>query len=242
MGSKLLINSIPKNIIYELGIETTKILNNKQNELQNLTWQIGEANTDIGFSQLACSCCKYAWEIVKNKFPIYDKIDIICKIPDINLEFLYNNSIFYKDKIELKSSKKKKINGSTIRILDINQTLIYCYRPDNKPYEIRCSQYFTAMCNSNFDRFQDRTPRPHIDFNRMNKIDKAIPFLINNDSEYYIEHYVKCALERIKNPKKCRQSWQDDLVILLKEKIIKDYITQTSENQFKIDKMQLKNK
>ena len=54
--------------------------------------------------------------------------------------------------------------------LDINQTLIYCLRPTNKsePYKLKCSQYHSAMVdNTNIDLFQDRTPRPIINFDNM---------------------------------------------------------------------------
>jgi len=49
--------------------------------------------------------------------------------------------------------------GSTIKKLDINQPLIYCLRPSSEEdkYIIKCSQYHTAMGDSKFDLFQDRT-------------------------------------------------------------------------------------
>ena len=63
---------------------------------------------------------------MKIKYPEYSEIEIICKIPDINITFIYPNGKETKHKIELKSSKK--IHCSTIKNLDINQMLIYCFK------------------------------------------------------------------------------------------------------------------
>tara|TARA_B000000475_G_C15835544_1_gene381684 strand:+ start:313 stop:459 length:147 start_codon:yes stop_codon:yes gene_type:complete len=43
---------------------------------------------------------------MKIKYPEYSEIEIICKIPDINITFIYPNGKETKHKIELKSSKK----------------------------------------------------------------------------------------------------------------------------------------
>ena len=141
--------------VYELGIETTKILNNKQTELSSIKWTNGEANIDTEYSKLACDCCTTAWNIIKEKNEKYNKINIECTIPDINITFIYPNYKKNKYKIELKSSKSTKIPGSTIKTLNINQTLIFCLRPTNKkiPFFLKCSQYHSAMGSSNIDLF-----------------------------------------------------------------------------------------
>jgi hypothetical protein len=229
---------IREKIIYELCIETTKILNNSQAQLRNIKWTDGEANIDTEYSELACNCCRTAWELMKTKYPIYKTDEIICKIPDINIE-IFNQ----KYKIELKSSKSKKMTGSTIKKLDINQPLIYCLRPsdmsnnENGLYQLRCSQYHVAMGESNIDLFQDRTPRPFINFEKMNEVDNIIPYE-EKDKNIWVEHYAKCALNRIVD-KSCQNSWQDDMVKIMKQKIIDEYIINTSREQFHNDKVKM---
>jgi hypothetical protein len=231
---------ITKSIIYKLGIETAKKLNDRQDKLKNITWNNGEANLDIEYSKLACNCCIMAWDTMKIKYPEYGKIEITCIIPDINITFRYPNGITSKDKIELKSSKSKRMPGSTIKKLDINQTLIYCLRPSiaSEPYKLRCSQYYSAMGESDIDLFQDRTPRPFINFEKMNEVDNIVPFVIK-DKYVWIEHYAKCALKRIDETTICQTSWQDDMIKIMKKKIIDDYVRNTSEQQFQIDKISL---
>lgn len=236
----LIYPEITKSIVYKLGIETTKILNNKQNELKKINWTNGEANIDTEYSKLACDCCIIAWNNIKEKYPKYSKINIFCIIPDINITFIYTSGTKLKHKIELKSSKSKKMPGSTINKLDINQTLIYCLRPsaNSELYKLKCSQYHSAMGSSDIDLFQDRTPRPFINFNKMNELDNIIPFE-NKDKNCWIEHYATCGLKRINNSTLCQKSWQDDMIKIMKEKIINEYIKNTSEEQFQIDKISL---
>ena len=236
-GTKLIYPQITGSIIYELGIQTTKNLNERQDKLENITWNNGEANLDTEYSELACDCCVMAWETIKTKYPEYSEIKITCIKPDINITFTYSDGRKSTDKIELKSSKSKKMPGSTIKKLDINQTLIYCLRPSmaSEPYKIRCSQYYSAMGESEHDLFQDRTPRPFINFEKMNEVDSATPF-VSKDKDLWIEHYATCALKRIEETTTCQKSWQDDMIKIIKTKIIEDYIRNTSEQQFQIDK------
>jgi hypothetical protein len=139
-------------------------------------------------------------------------------------------------KIELRSSKNTRMLGSTINKLDINQPLIYCLRPkDNSGYyELRCSQYHNSMGKSDLDLFQDRTPRPYINFNKMKKTNEILTFEYK-DKKCWVEHYAYCALNRIK--KKCKSSWQDDMISVLKKNIINDYLKNTNIEQIKIDKI-----
>jgi len=231
---------INKSIIYELGIETTKKLNERQDKLQSINWNNGEANLDTEYSELACDCCIISWDEMKIKYPEYSETEITCEIPDINIIFKYPDGTKSKDKIELKSSKSKKMPGSTIRKLDINQTLIYCLRPSivSEQYIVRCSQYYNAMGESDTDLFQDRTPRPLINFEKMSEADNIVPF-VNKDRKDWIEYYAKCALKRIEETTMCQKSWQDDMIKIMKKKIIDDYVRNTSEQQFQIDKISL---
>jgi len=231
---------ITKSIIYNIGIETTKKINERQDKLESITWNDGESNLDTEYSKLACDCCIIAWDEMKIKYPEYSEIEIKCEIPDINITFKYPSGIKSKDKIELKSSKSKKMPGSTIKKLDINQTLIYCLRPSIplEPYKLRCSQYYNAMGESNTDLFQDRTPRPFINFEKMSEANNIVPF-VTKDKNDWIDHYAKCALTRIKETTMCQKSWQDDMIKIMKKKIIDDYVRNTSEQQFQIDKNSL---
>tara|TARA_B100001093_G_scaffold185108_3_gene177908 strand:- start:9393 stop:10139 length:747 start_codon:yes stop_codon:yes gene_type:complete len=231
---------ITKSIIYELGIETTKKLNERQDKLESITWNNGEANLDTEYSKLACDCCIMSWDTIKIKYPEYSEIEITCIIPDINITFKYPDGIKTKDKIELKSSKSKKMPGSTIGNLDVNQTLIYCLRPstESEPYKIRCSQYYSSMGESDIDLFQDRKPRPAINFEKMNEQGNNNPF-VSKEKADWVEHYAKCALKRIEKNTICQYSWQDDMIKIIKKKIINDYVKNTSEEQFQIDKISL---
>jgi len=212
-------------------------MNKRQDRLKSIKWNDGESNLDTGYSKLACQCCKLAWDEMKIIFPEYRKIKIRCEIPDLNITFTDSSGLKTEHKIELKSSKSKRMPGSTIRNLDINQTLIYCLRPSivSEPYILRCSQYHIAMGESGTDLFVDRTPRPYINFDKMTDVDNPVPFTVK-DKGPWIGHYVKCALNRVEETTVCRNSWQDDLVKLLKKEIINDYVSNTSEQQFKIDK------
>ena len=229
---------ITTSTIHKLGILTTKEINERQDELKKITWNDGESNLDTEYSKLACYCCTVSWDEIKKNYPEFSKIKIKCFPPDINITFEYPSGTKSKDKIELKSSKSRKMPGSTIKKLDINQTLIYCLRPSmaSDPYIVRCSQYHNAMGESDTDLFQDRTPRPFINFEKMSHADNIVPFIVKDKNEFWEEHYANCALNRIKDTKRCKKSWQDVLVKIMKKKIIDDYIRNTSEEQFKKDK------
>jgi hypothetical protein len=69
----------------------------------------------------------------------------------------------------------------------------------------------------------------------MNEINSVLPFE-SKDKDCWINHYANCALTRINKPILRQKSWQDDMVKIIKTKIIEDYIKNTSEEQFKIDK------
>lgn len=116
-----------------------------------------------------------------------------------------------KNKIELKSSKTYLIPGSTIGKLDINQPLIYCHRPINneKIFEIRYGQYFNAMGDTDIDLFQDRTPRPSLNFTKLFTTNHPTIYYIDNKKDEWVSHYGVCAVNRLK--RKVTSSWQDHL-------------------------------
>jgi hypothetical protein len=200
-------------ILLEIAAEITNKLTEKQEQLKMCKWTDGESNTDTDFSELACKCADDAWECVKQKYQLFSMITMTASIPDIILTFSKNGKTIKipKNKIELKSSKSRIMPGSTIGKLDINQPLIYCYRPTNRdnPYEIRYGQYHTAMGESDIDLFQDRTPRPQLNFTKLFSSSQIEIIYSNKEKDEWISHYGKCAVNRLK--KSVSYSWQDTL-------------------------------
>ena len=127
-------------LVYELAQITSALLNNSQEELRKIQWSVGESNTDTEYSQLACTCCMKAWNIVQEKYVYLKDVCIRATIPDLNVYFVLGDKTVSR-KIELKSSKSKTMPGSTIGKLNINQPMIYCLRPLESTigtYIIRC--------------------------------------------------------------------------------------------------------
>jgi hypothetical protein len=198
-------------ILLKLAEVITNKLNEKQEQLLQCKWTDGESNTDTDFSELACKIAEDSWELVKQYFSI-PGITMTASKPDIICTFSKNEKEIKvsKNKIELKSSKNNVMPGSTIGKLDINEPLIYCLRTKNneKPYEIRYGQYHTAMGESNTDLFQDRTPRPQINFTKLSTYQTKLTYSSKTKDEWIL-HYAKCAVHRIKND--APPSWQDTL-------------------------------
>ncbi len=188
-------------LLLELAFETTSLLNTKKKELHQCKWTDGESNTDTDFSTLACQCAEEAWKTLQQKYSFQIKLKAV--IPDINCTFEKDGTLIQVPlhKIELKSSKTNVIPGSTIGKLDINQPLIFCNR---KNYEVRCGQYHTAMGESDIDLFQDRTPRPSLNFTKLSKHEYTV-----KTKDAWISHYGKCAVNRLNQS--VSPSWQDTL-------------------------------
>ena len=200
-------------LLLEIAAETSNKLSEKQEQLQQCKWTDGESNTDSDFSELACKCAKDAWISIKQHYPLLNMIMISTSIPDIICTFSKNGKTFniLKNKIELKSSKNHLMPGSTIGKLDINQPLIYCRRPKNIDdlYEIRYGQYHTAMGDSDIDLFQDRTPRPQLNFTKLFPSSQMEIIYSNKKKDAWISHYGKCAVNRLNQS--VNYSWQDSL-------------------------------
>jgi len=221
-------------ICMPLTQHTAKILLAKQKELEKIRWTDSEANIDSEFSKLACECCKEAYVEIKKKYIEFTDINIQVKIQDINITFLKDENFITKGKIELKSGKGKGIiPGSTIGTLDINEPVIFCLRNETKKtFDIRYDQYHNCIGESKTDMFQDRTPRPKVNFQNMKKIDEQCNY-IQKDKNDWINHYADCAVNRINNKaEKSNKSWQDDLVKKIKSLCIKDFINETSIEEF----------
>ena len=226
------------NVIMKLTYRITKKLNKKQKLLKNIKWSDGESNTDMEYSTLSCKFCEKIWNSMKKKNNKLHNISMVSTPPDIQCEFRDDKNRCIKKKIELKSSKNRIMPGSTIRNLDINQPMIYCLRPkspDGK-YEIRYSQYYKAMGENSYELFQDRTPRPSINFNKMTSDPFVCSEYVEKNKSEWISHYAKCAYNRINT--QCTYSWQDELVQMLKDMFINEFIDKTSEEKF----LEIKNK
>jgi hypothetical protein len=200
---------IQANQILELAQAIAASLNEKQEALNACKWADGESNTDTDFSNLACTVASEVWSSDAG-------ITLKATAPDINLTFTFPNGKTQKAKIELKSSKSATMPGSTIGKLDINQPLIYCLR--GATYKLRAAQYYLAMGESDYDLFQDRTPRPQINFNKMS----AEPAeYVEKEKTAWVEHYAACAVRRTTAAP--NKSWQDDLT----KAIIDEYLKST---------------
>lgn len=198
-------------LLLELAAETTCKLSEKQKQLQECKWTDGESNTDTDFSELACKSAEEAWICLKPRYPQLRMIEMTASIPDINCVFSKDGKTIKvpKNKIELKSSKYHMMPGSTIGKLDINQPLIYCFRPKNAdtPYEIRYGQYHTAMGESDIDLFQDRTPRPQLNFTKLFPSSQMEVIYSNKKKDAWVSHYGKYAVNRLHH--NVTESWQD---------------------------------
>lgn len=215
-----------------------QILSTKQRELRELKWTDGESNTDSGFSKLGCECSEQAWNDIKGSYPEYKDITLRFNSPDINITISIDSNHIIYVKIELKSGKAEIIPGSTIGKLDINQPTIFCLRKEGpeQTFEIRYSQYHSCIGEKDTDMFQDRTPRPFVNFNKMTCIDTPIEY-IEKEKGDWVKHYAECALNRIK--KNITSSWQDDLTKNMAKKVVEDFIKNTSVEEFAKRKSEL---
>lgn len=223
---------ISNELVYHLAIKTAINLSNQHSSLICIDWTDGESNLDSGFSQLACVCCEQAWaSIIQEEHPEFGHIQIECSSPDINCVFTESDSVVFRSKIELKSSISNSIPGSTINKLDVNQPVIFCLRPQNKhgSFSFRSSQYHVAMGESDLDVFQDRTPRPRINFDKMPELHNYAPYISVPKSKW-IDHYACCAVNRLSSD--CRPSWQDELILKVQRITIQHFIDSTSTDQF----------
>ena len=213
---------IEKNILPELSFITSRLLNSAKTEFNNLKWNDGESNTDTEFSMLAKKYCKQAYEQIEKKYDIKLSIDV----PDLILKFSIDKKLFLK-KIELKSTKSSdgKLPGSVIKSLDPNIWTIICYRKNEK-FEVRCGRYYLGMDISTHEKFQDRSPRPSLNFFKFQKYNEKPILTLTKKSESFWKNYAESALKRVLEPK--HNSWQDDLV--------KEIIKIVLKNPSKFDK------
>ena len=65
------------------------------------------------------------------------------------------------------------------------------------------------MGESDIDLFQDRTPRPQLNFTKLFPSSQIEIIYSNNKKDVWISHYEKCAVNRLN--RNVSYSWQDSL-------------------------------
>jgi len=205
---------------------TAEILLSKPEELRKITWSVREANTDKEFVDLACRSCEQAWVSVKEVYPEYSGLTIVCKPPDVTATFRKDDKNLAKGKIEAKSGKSKSIPGSTILSLDVNQPVIFCIRNKSGTiFHIRYGQYHQFIRITETAEFQDRSPRPYVHFDMLTDVNTPLSY-VRKEKIDWIPHYAKAALNRANLAE--FTSWQDDMIRL----VIKNFVKQTSVEEF----------
>ena len=207
---------LEKNILPNLTRETCKIIHSNQNLLKKISWSEGENNKDMPFSNLAKKCCIEAFRKINTINDLKLNIDI----PDLKLSFQLDNFIVQK-KIELKSTLKTIIPGSARSKFDPNIWTIFCQREKNI-FNLRYGRYFLGMKISDHETFQDRSPRPKLNFDYYQKHTESpkVEKISEDMNVEFWKQYAKTAIHRIINPK--NHSWQDDLVREIIKEVLKD--------------------
>nr|WP_322959223.1 hypothetical protein [Mycoplasmopsis canis]WQQ12619.1 hypothetical protein RRG48_01050 [Mycoplasmopsis canis] len=109
--------------------------------------------------------------------------------PDICLEILFNNKIYYRT-IELKSTKNDDIPGSSVKQVVHHEWVIFIQRKDEK-VDITTGYYINSVEKI---IFPDRSPRTAISFEKLKKwndlnrkINKKTIYYTNNKDNYDIQ-------------------------------------------------------
>ena len=208
-------------LMLEIAAGTAVKLVGQQEALRLCKWSDGESNTDTDYSNLACICAEEVWEHIKYRHDL-GSIRMTAKSPDINCIFSKDDMVV-KHKIELKSSKQGVIPGSTLGKLDFNQPIIFCHRTKTG-FDIRYGQYHSAMSESDTDLFQNRTPRPYLNFTKLVPPQTPLTYLHKNKDDW-IPHFAKAAVNRIGLSVHKKGSWQDPLVKRIIYEATKDITT-----------------
>jgi len=192
-------------------------LSKSQNELNNISWHKGESNTDLEFSELAKKKCVESFDEINTNKNLFLNVEI----PDLLLTFKKGDHK-QRFKIELKSTKSadRSVPGSMIMSLDPNMWTIFCLRKESG-FEVRYGRYHLGMSRSTHDLFQDRSPRPRLQFDNFQNVNEEPNLEETNIDKSFFKHYARSAVNRVLDPKG-RGSWQDDLVKEIIRIAIKD--------------------
>lgn len=204
--------------------ETVKELETPENmlKMKNIIWSIGEANLEKDYSEISCDVFSIVWNKLKGELEGFENSTIVAGSPDVSCEIKDNNNNIHKCKIELKSSKMKEMPGSTSGKLDVNQLMIYCSHDKDKNITFRYGQYHQALKKTQFDLFQDRTPRPKIYYNNLSKSDEEIEYKKENLIDW-MDHYAECGVNRITRGGLRTKSWQDTMTKRMIEVFIQNH-------------------
>ena len=108
-----------------------------------------------------------------------------------------------------------------IKSLDPNIWTIMCCRADLRDkIEVRYGRYFIGMEISVYEKFQDRSPRPSLNFNKFQKYNEKPKIALTTMSKSFWKDYAKSAIKRVLEPQ--QYSWQDDLVKEIIKIVLKD--------------------
>lgn len=204
------------NRMMDLTQKTAQLLVASQEELKTIQWKNGESNLDMEYSTLACGVAEKAWAMMQCEHDMHE-IEMVATPPDINCTFSMTNATtgdtthIASHKIELKSSNgSNTIPGSCIGNMDINQCVIFCKR--HKSHNEFSWGQLHQLYNLTNDRalFQDRTPRPQANFERLYSSDFPQLYQEKPQLNDWIAYYAKCAVNRAHAGE--NHSWQDDLV------------------------------
>ena len=183
-------------------------LNAHKEVLKGIEWHIHEANTDRDFSNLSKKLC----ENIFKKHNIHKGLTIEINTPDLNLIFRLEGRTVER-KIELKSTMSSNgiLPGSMIMSLDPNIWTIICRRDiPNDDIEVRYGRYYLGMNVSSHEKFQDRSPRPTLNFFQFQDQTEQPNMKKTTLSSSFWKTYANSAITRILEPQ--NHSWQDDLV------------------------------
>lgn len=228
--------------------ETAKLLNQSQDQLKQIQWTVGEANTDKQFSLLAGQKAQQAFNEVHSQSQSNFPIAIQTTTPDLKIKFIVHNpnqkSKTYSRKIELKSGTTRIIPGSTIRKLDLNCWVIFVLRQaDNSQFSFRYGRYHKGLLIKDTDLFQDRTPRPSLKWDNYQTINEQPDISKVENNKEWISRYAKAAIYRVFYASGLKLSWQDDLVKLIIKYVLEDEkILNKAINKLGINKDELMQK
>ena len=109
-----------------------------------------------------------------------------------------------------------------IKSLDPNTWTIMCCRAYNNrdKIEVRYGRYFIGMDVSEYEKFQERSPRPFLNFKKFQKHNEKPKTTTSSISNSWWKDYAKASIKRVLHPK--QKSWQDDLVKEIIKIVLKD--------------------
>jgi len=123
--------------------------------------------------------------------------------PDLYLEISNNDRLYYES-IELKSTKRNKIPGSSIQQISPYEWVIFVKRDSKKgTIDIVTGHYINSITEK--IPFPDRSPRPQVGFHTLKK------WNISNRQLVEKQLIVKCDFESNVEKEKLLQDWQDYL-------------------------------